>query len=470
MTDEGKFAADFIAANLDNIFNIASKAYNVMNEVVQIKLKTAYSTYLSTTGAKYSKSKSFFIRSQAVDIYDYYIPTGISCNGQTIQTPSFSNSLATSNRIVVMGTGGSGKTVLMKHLFLDCIKTKKYAPIFLELREINNENTNLDTFVEKTLQTYGFDISGDYIKRAKKEGHFCFFLDGFDEVNYSQRKKLIQEVKKLSNTYPDCPILISSRPDDVFNGIDEFSIFNMLPLTLASATNLVNKLPFDEEIKAKFISNLSDGLFKQHESFLSNPLLLSIMLLTYSENAEIPSKLSLFYNQAYEAIFQRHDANKGGYSRDRKTKLDIQDFARVFSVFALQTYEKRLFKFSRMDCLNFIEKSRKTLNQEFATEDFLDDLLCAACLLLEDGLEIAFSHRSFQEYFVARYIATATPAIQEKLLNRYWKNISNDNVISLLFEINPDLVERLLFIPKLENLFKEIGVKQKVGIFQKDIL
>lgn len=461
---DGKFVADFIASNIGKIWEIGKSTYGTLDEVLKIKLKTAYTDYLTTTREKYSKSKSFFIRNQSVDLYSYYVPTGIACGRKIIKSPSFDNCIEFSSRIVITGTGGSGKTVLMKHLFLDCIRHKKYAPILVELRDLNSENISLDDFVLKTLDVYGFNISGDFVKRAKKEGHFCFFLDGYDEVNHSLRAKLLKQIKSLSNKFPDCPIFISSRPDDVFNGIDDFSIFRVLPLDLNSAIELISKLPFDEEIKTKFINDLSNGIFEQHQSFLSNPLLLSIMLLTYGENAEIPSKLSIFYNQAYEALFQRHDANKGGYSRNRLTNLDIQDFSRVFSLFALQTYEKRLFKMPKTDCLNFIEKSRDNLHKDFKAEDYLSDLLSAACLLLEDGLEIAFSHRSFQEYFVALHISSAPPEIQEKLINRYWGNMTSDSVIYLLLEINPELVERVLFVPQLEKMFTDIGVKKKVGV------
>lgn len=258
--------------------------------------------------------------------------------------------------------------------------------------------------------------------------------------------------------------MISSRPDEAFNGLEEFSNFYVRPLTLDTASQLVEKLPFDEEIKAKFQKDLHAKLFESHTSFLSNPLLLSIMLLTYGENSEIPSKLSIFYNQAFEALFLRHDAYKGGFSRARLTKLDIQDFSRIFSVFSLQTYDRRDFKMPRTACLRYIEKSKQSLALDFSVENYLDDLLSAACLLTEEGLEIAFSHRSFQEYFVALHISLATPEIQEKLIERYWKNMNSDNVMQLLYELNPDLVERVLFIPKLTEFFKEIGVNRSVGI------
>lgn len=456
--DEAKFAADFIAKNIGNIWELGKSAYGKLDGTIKFKLQTAYTDYLKNTESKHSKSKSFFIRDRSVNLYSYYVPVGIQCRDVMINTPLFDTCLDQSKHIVFSGLGGSGKSVLMRHLFLDCINDKRYVPVFVELRDLNNSEESLDKLISDALDQYGFKLPKEFIVKAKLEGHFAFFFDGFDEVNHSLRKKLICDLKLILRKNKKCPVFISTRPEDVFNGIDEFQIFQTLPLDQEKAVRLVKNLPFDEQIKSKFIKNLEGGLFEKHSSFLSNPLLLSIMLLTYGENAEIPTKLSIFYNQAYEALFQRHDANKGGYKRNRLTDLDIQDFSRVFALFSLQTYEKRVFKMPRTDCLNFIEKSKALLQKEFEAECYLGDLLSAACLLIEDGLEISYSHRSFQEYFVSLHILSAPPDVQDVLINRYWKNSLSDNVIKLLMEMNPDLIERILIIPQLDKLFQRIGV------------
>lgn len=462
--DEGKFAADFIAKNFSNIMDFCKSAYGKVDETLQVKLKTAYVNYLDNTHEKYSKGKSFFVRNESIDLYDYYVPIGIQCGPKRLETPSSKDILNHSNNIVIAGSGGSGKSVLLRHLFLDCIRKHMFCPILIELRDLNSDFTNLEQAISYSLETHGFNTNGEYIEKAKRAGHFSFFLDGYDEVDHKIRKTLMKDISKLSTKFKKCPIVITSRPDDALNSMEAFSIFKVLPLTLTSALLLIKKLTFDETIKVKFYNDLEKNLFAEHESFLSNPLLLSIMLLTYGENAEIPSKLSIFYNQAYEALFQRHDANKGGFSRVRLTNLDIQDFSRVFSLIALQTYEKRLFKMSRIECLNFIRKSRESTQLSFNDDDYLQDLLSAACLFVEEGLDVAFTHRSFQEYFVAIYIKDAIPEIQDKLINLYCKNIVSDNVIKLLYELNPDLIERVLVIPKLKAMFNEIGVKRDVGV------
>ncbi|MEQ1530881.1 MAG: NACHT domain-containing protein [Methylococcales bacterium] len=462
--DEGKLVADFVSANLAKILDFGKKVYGKADAALQVNLKTAYTDYLTATRLKYSKSKSFFIRNQPVELYSYYVPTGISCGQKLINKPDFKDCIEFTNRIVISGTGGSGKSVLMKHLFLNCIHDKAYTPILIELRDLNSAEKNLDEYISETLSNFGFKTTDDYIKYAKEAGHFCYFFDGFDEVTPKLRNKIIKQISSLAKKFPKCPIFLSSRPDDVLSGLDDFSTFRMRPLALDEALELVKKLPFDEVIKDKFCANLSGGLFEKHQSFLSNPLLLSIMLLTYGENAEIPSKLSIFYNQAYEALFRRHDAYKGAYSRDRLTTLDSQDFSKVFSLFCLLTYEKRLFKMPRSVCLEFIQKSLNFYDIEVSANDYLSDLLSAACLMIEDGLEIAFSHRSFQEYFVALYISSAAPDAQVKLIDRFWVNMDSDNVMQLLSEINLDLFERYLLLPKLEDFFNELKIKKSVGI------
>jgi hypothetical protein len=221
-------------------------------------------------------------------------------------------------------------------------------------------------------------------------------------------------------------------------------------------------VPYDEELKGKFVAALRKKLFQRHTSFLSNPLLLSIMLLTYGQSASIPNKVNVFYNQAYEALFERHDALKGGYQRHRRTDLDIQDFARVFSGFSLQTYERHELEFSQTEALALLKKSAKLVAIEFDGADYLKDVLESVCLLCQDGLQIVFSHRSFQEYFAARFIAEADAKRQQALVDRYARNILSDNVLYLLYEMRPDLVESVYLIPRLDELFQRLGVQQKL--------
>jgi len=226
----------------------------------------------------------------------------------------------------------------------------------------------------------------------------------------------------------------------------------------------VDRLAFDADIKARFIADLKADLFTRHQSFLSNPLLLSIMLLTYQDTAHIPSKLSIFYNQAYESLFQKHDALKGGYQRERRTTLDIQDFARVFAAFCVRTYDKRQFTFPVSSALDVLDRCKALTQLDYDSQAFLDDAHQAVCLLVEEGVDIAFAHRSFQEYFTARFVSTSPPQVKAQLIRRFSVSAGADAVIPLLHEIDPYAVEQHYLLPAIQRVKQQIGFKRSVGV------
>jgi predicted NACHT family NTPase len=219
--------------------------------------------------------------------------------------------------------------------------------------------------------TYAASANFHQPRDTTKADHLCILLDGFDEPEFSRRKFVADQIRDLSERYPGNWIILSSREDSSLEGWSNFTKFSLQPLTLDRAGQLVEKLPFDDPVKTKFVADLRNGLYERHRSFLSNPLLLSIMLLTYSDNAQIPPKLSLFYNQAYESLFQRHDALKGGFQRERRTDLDIQDFGKVFAAFCLQTYDKREFSFSKIKALEYLDSAKTICGIKYESHKFL---------------------------------------------------------------------------------------------------
>ena len=188
------------------------------------------------------------------------------------------------------------------------------------------------------------------------------------------------------------------------------------------------------------------------------------MLLTFRDIAHIPSKLSIFYDQAYESLFQKHDALKGGFQRDRQTELDIQDFARVFSAFCVQSYDERRFAFTHSQALRYFDQARNISSLEFDSEGVLQDSMQAVCLMIEDGLEIGFAHRSFQEFFVARFISSSPPETKGKLIERFAQSGEVDEVMQLLFEMDQYAVEEHYLLPAIEKIKALVQFKKTVGV------
>ncbi len=458
--DVNKIVVEFVNQNIDNFVDAAKGIMNYATNTVKVRLTRTYSKYLINIFKRYSNSKSFFIRSEPSFLYQFYVPLNISIKGNQIKNPELQHIVKISQFSTIIGSAGCGKSMFMRHLLLNALFSKIKVPIFIELRQIDYNNLALNEVILENLNAYGLNLETDYLNKALAAGHFVLLLDGFDEVPVEKHKDLINEISKFISIHNKNWVVISSRPENQVLALESFANFTIEPLSLDQAYELVEKLPFDNELKDKFLIDLRKELFEKHRSFLSNPLLLSIMLLTYELSADIPTKLNVFYNQAYEALFQRHDALKGGFQRNKRCKLDIQDFSTVFSAFCLLTYDERDFQFSKIEALEYLNTTKGLVQMDFNSEGFLNDALQAVCLLIEDGLFIVFAHRSFQEYFTARFIAETRPKVQEQLIKRYSKNAITDNVMNLLHEISPDLVERFYILHKISELRELINLKK----------
>jgi hypothetical protein len=454
--DFATLAAEFAQKNAERFVTSAAAGIKDITNQVRARLRRTYKTYIERILERYGKGKSFFIRSESIPMYDFFVPLDLVNERRHLSRPTVRELGSLSPFSIITGSGGTGKSMMMRHMLVSCITAGLRTPIFLELRQLNQTEDTIREALLKVLQTFGLDVDDRFLEEALESGQLLLLLDGFDEVEQSLRKRIAAEIQDFER-YPKTWLILSSRPDRALQGWEPFTEYHIAPLELETASNLIKKVPFDEGTKARFIRDMNEGLFEQHHSFLSNPLLLSIMLLTYGDVAYIPHKLSTFYSQAYEALFHRHDALKSGFQRDRKSSLDIQDFARAFSAFCLLSYDKRKFSFTSSEALQHISAARQMAMLSYDDDAFLTDAIQSTCLLIEEGLEITFAHRSFQEYFVARFIQNSPPEVKAKLVERFETNVNVDTVMALLWEIDPYIVERYYILPKLAQIRESVG-------------
>ena len=123
-----------------------------------------------------------------------------------------------------------------------------------------------------------------------------------------------------------------------------------------------------------------------------------MMMMTFRENMNIPKRMSNFYDQAFNTLYQWHDATK---AYNRAKFLDIDEFQRSFALFCMISYHQQKYEFTRSEIIDFINKSNKICAISVNAEDALADYEEAVNLIRQDGLVYVFIHRSFQEYFCA---------------------------------------------------------------------
>lgn len=416
-----------------------------------------FSKYLKKAEEKYSRVKTILYRTEPKYIYNFFeCPTLMKGRMKRINGNDVNNILDESHFVIIQGSGGIGKSTLLKHFFLNELTKKDLIPIFIELKDINSEvsDIKISDFIFKRLDTLGSTIKSDNLEYALKSGCFLFLFDGYDEIASDKKDYFFKELDAFCDKYTNNYFILTTRPYSDFVEFQRFTVLDVCKLTKKQAISLIQKLEFDEEIKQRFISALDEKLFESHDSFASNPLLLNIMLLTFDNYAEIPQKLHLFYSNAFETLYSKHDATKAGYRRELKSNLSYDSFKKVFSYFCFLTYLQNKIEFTYDEILESLGKV-VVRNVTYNKRDYIYDLVNSLCVLYKDGLKYKFTHRSFQEYFTAVFLKEL-PDVNMKQMGLHLilkdpQKAKNDNTFMMLYDMSEERVEQNILLPLLEQ-------------------
>lgn len=448
----------------------------------EIDFGYAYENYLKYAKTTHEKMKTLLYRHAAKDIYSFYECVGLNRNEDIIDTANINNVLKIGNKIIVTGTGGSGKSVMMKHFFLNILETTHYVPVLIELRGLNEydeKGINLEEYIYEVMGTLKFKIERKYFEYSLETGCYVILLDGFDEVKNEISNSVTNQIVAMSKKYPENHYILSSRPLEEFMGWNQFEELHAMPLSKEQALSLINKIEYDQIIKDKFYKELDEYLYEKYETFASNPLLLTIMLLTFESRASIPDKLNDFFEQAFTTLFHTHDATKGGYKRDIRSKLGYEDFKAVFSYFCFKSFFNSDYKFSENKALEYIgaAKQKRIIDTYFNSMNYLKDLTNSVCMLIHEGLEFRFSHRSFQEYFAALYTVQLSDSQQKRFLKLWLQDNSyrsTSNYLDMLYELQPLRFVKNIISPAIRELqekFKKNNESEEwlIGYLYEDV-
>lgn len=452
---------NLIEDSVKNAWEKTRVFFKNLKDTEAIRYKTAYETYLINTRRKNSQIKTIIYRRAPKDLYSFYECIGVRYNGKIINTEKITNLFSVGNKIIVSGTGGIGKSILFKHLFLNTIEETSFIPVLIELRSFNildTKDISLYDGIYKSLVDNGFELDKECFEYSMKEGAYIILFDGYDEVNRDKTEKITDEIKKISEKYNNNKYFVSSRPTEEFIGWNDFCEVETLELSKEQALSLIKKIDFDETVKEVFCKELDARLYDSYRSFASNPLLLNIMLLTFQKHAVIPERLNDFYEEAFVTLFNAHDATKDAYVRDIRCGLGCEEFKHIFAYICFKSYFNGEFEFSETKLLEYINQAKDKLGKNtFGTDDYQEDLTHSVCMLIKEGLVYRFAHRSFQEYFAAWYTCKLTDDIQAKLLHNWIKesdSVISDAYFQMLYDLQGTKVNKIILCPIIKDIKK----------------
>lgn len=466
-----------VAVDLRNIKN--GQVYGKGNEVFYLDKKShdsfhtykqsPFDTYIKKADEFYSMVKTLLYSEAPRKFRDFYVPNDVNLKAfypsfeETIKSrPIEVLAVGPYGNIIIRGTGGIGKTMMMRHLFLhftEQFKEGSVLPILVSLKNFKNQIPNLADFIFKAIHDFDNRLEFVDFESLLKDGKCLLLLDGLDEIPTTARDHFDNLLLDFTKAYQKNHIIISSRPTSSFLQFDQFLVFDIVPFNKKKALELIDKLDFhDSEAKTKFRNDLDNKLFESHKQFASNPLLLTIMLMTYTSYGEIPAKWHIFYAKAYETLARLHDASKGAYVRQLHTGLSPEDFAVYFSEFCARTYKDEILEFDDRIFNDYMEKviSHQRRKIDAMPRDFLLDLTDNLCIMYKEGEKYYFIHRSFQEYFTAVFFSNQ---MDDQLcrIGDFFEHqrmrMTGDRTFDMLYDMIPSRIDRYIFLPHLKQLW-----------------
>lgn len=439
-----------------------------------------YRTYLNRAREKHSKKKTFLYEMQR-DFYGFFVCNDVKRresvyrgerrndrkDGRVIENVCVDSFEEERRFIVLSGTGGMGKSMMMTHFMLDTIDRNKETgkvPVFVLLRDYNPAAGDLIDFIFGELKRHDVDLHLSDLVELLQSGKGVILFDGLDEIKSENCRRFYKEMENLADSYPEASYIVSSRPTMNFRGLSRFTVYDLQPFSQEQAVEMVGKLDqsvVDPVIQKDFIQDLKCNRFgfnwRERMDFLGNPLFLTILLLAYEGNHDIPTERYLFYEQAYDAMAKKHDAAKA-LTREFATGLNSREFQNYFGEFCTITYEQEKYDFTPEEISTYFQEVIEANELDTTPEAFIEDVTGKICLIYKDGGKYYFIHRSFQEYFVAYFFSRQLEQRYDAVLDIFQRRDSADHdsvVLPMLFDMEQNKTELCIIIPFLGQIFKD---------------
>ncbi len=334
-------------------------------------------------------------------------------------------------KLMVLGKPGSGKTTFLKYLAIQCISGNllgHLVPVFITIRDFAEAKNNPSCLEFVTQILSNSSIKESQLTEVIEQGRALILLDGLDEIQEEDAKRVIKEIRNFSDQYHTNQFVITCRiaaRDYMFEKFTEVEVADFNDEQIQTFTTKWFQAKASD-------SDTAEQLMEQLQSnppireLATNPLLLTLLLLEFEESGDFPSDRAELYKRGIATLLRKWDA-KRGIVRDQAYKnLSVSRKKDLVSQIALTTFERKDFFFKKKDFGRYIAEFIRNLPDaqtdpdalQLYSEAVLKSIEAQHGLLVERARDIySFSHLTFQEYFTARKIVSSSePQALEKAL------------------------------------------------------
>lgn len=448
-----KKAADLVISDL---YSFAKTKWNEQATEAAIRASTAK---LLSSVNKLKKVKTLATFHKPVDLYSFYCPSNILYDGNRYLIDSVQD-FPFQGGAVIQGIAGQGKSIFLRHLCCYAVYSATAVPVFVELRRAN-ENNPIWKLGAQFLKSIGFTVTEEAFYEMLVKQKISLFLDGYDEVDDANRDSVTAEIEYLSSMNEASRILITSRPDTGIEFCQSLTVVQLAPLVNDDYIDILKKLTKNNRL-TKVIVQSVDAHSGNVKGFLTTPLMVSMLAITYEAFQKLPDTMAEFYDLVFDVLLQRHDGTKFGFNRRRKSQLNDSLFRKVFEEVCFETLKNSnsglVTKTLLFACVGGVLRRH---DKEHELDNYITDVTSVTCLILKDGTGYRFVHKSIQEYYAASHVKHRSDDNAQK----FYRKLSAYNspqvntwrqVLRFLNEIDTVRFSRFYQIPRAREVFKKV--------------
>ncbi|WP_316851593.1 NACHT domain-containing protein [Pedobacter agri] len=423
--------------------------------------------YLNSIKGKFEQTKTFLYRQETVNFYDVFFAVSLQNSGGAKAIENCEELFEQQRFVSIIGSAGSGKTMLMKHFFLQSIKSAFGIPLFIELRSLNDFKGSFTDFIYEVILQSKLSPDQRILERLLESGAFVIMLDGYDEIYSTHKQYLTNDIERFIDRYTKNHFIISSRPSSGIESLSRFNNYQVNPLSKKQINEFVEVVLHgseDIELAKNIKQTIAKPENKEYSHLLSSPLLLSMFILTFSKNPELPKTKSKFYWNVFDTLASKHDVftKRGGYQHERKSGLHNEDFELILQCLAFISLSEGMLNFDSEYLNKTLQKIKEKLKMSYDTSLVIEDLNVAISILVVDGIEYKFPHKSIQEYFAVMFMKSQPVQAKEGFYKKAFKRIAERtngsmNLWNLAMEVDRNDFSRLFILPLIEEFTSQFA-------------
>jgi len=332
----------------------------------------------------------------------------------------------TIRKIHLQGDSGAGKSVFVKKITINLLKkaikdcstqNKTTLTIPIYLKAIDLVRIDYKKFQKIIIKNC---INDEIILKP-----ILIIIDGLDEIAKNEADNIV-EIANIYSKSEQISILLSSRKSYGSNQIlnTSFLRIELVPLELNQAITMIKSLTLNKN--ENIISSLINGLEELQRKIPIYPLSLKMLVEIAETHKEVPASITELYKKFLALALGEQDK-----SNSIKTIFapQIKDFFLQDLAFEL-FYKQNNTKITNDDFSSFIQKYKvkhKIIAENL--DDFIDEISRTG--ILHINTIVNFSHKTFLEYFIAKYLYRKRDEIidfENILHNSYYHSLWNEVV------------------------------------------